>query len=149
MAVFGHSGSQAPQLMHSLVMTVAMPDPEISPARRALQTAWPAPPAGATEDAMRRLLAGALLLAAATASAEGIHEMQAAFTELKLAKDHLRQAGTDYGGHRKTAMEYVDKALREVRQGIDLARSHEGGAGDAAKKKPGPPATGDVFDEED
>jgi hypothetical protein len=24
MAVFGHSGSQAPQLMHSLVMTVAM-----------------------------------------------------------------------------------------------------------------------------
>ena len=98
---------------------------------------------------MKRLLAGALLLASATVRAEGIHEMQAAFAELKLAKDHLRVAGTDYGGHRKTAMEYVDKALQEVRQGIDLAKSREGSPDAATKKKAGPPATTDVFDESD
>ena len=90
---------------------------------------------------MRRLLASALLLAAATVRAEGVHEMQAAFAELKLAKDRLRVAGTDYGGHRRAALEYVDKALKEVRMGIDLARAREGQPEGATKPKGGPPAT--------
>ena len=38
MAVFGHSGSQAPQLMHSLVIIVAMGGSN-SPARAGVQTA--------------------------------------------------------------------------------------------------------------
>ena len=59
------------------------------------------------------------------ARAEGVHEMLAAEAELKIAKDHLSVAGTDYEGHRKTAMEHVDRALREVHLGIKAARTGE------------------------
>jgi len=44
MAVFGHSGSQAPQLMHSLVITVAIGDP-FSSYRRAVRDAGATRPA--------------------------------------------------------------------------------------------------------
>ena len=39
MAVFGHSGSQAPQLMHSLVIIVAMGRHEYHPTDRAFNDA--------------------------------------------------------------------------------------------------------------
>jgi hypothetical protein len=83
---------------------------------------------------MKRLAAAALLLCATGVRAEGIHEMQAALSELKIAQDHLRVAGTDYGGHRRTALEYVAKAIKEVHQGIQVARGREDPEGTAKSK---------------
>jgi hypothetical protein len=101
---------------------------------------------------MKRLAAAALLLCATGARAEGIHEMQAALSELKIAQDHLRVAGTDYGGHRRTALEYVAKAIKEVHQGIQVARGRgeepEDTAKSKAKPKP-PPADADGMMDDD
>jgi len=41
--VFGHSGSQAPQLMHSLVIIVAMAGHEYHPADRPFNDGWQPP----------------------------------------------------------------------------------------------------------
>jgi hypothetical protein len=42
--VFGHSGSQAPQLMHSLVIIVAMTEQEYHLPDRAFNDGWRLPP---------------------------------------------------------------------------------------------------------
>src|ERR1041384_349534 len=100
MAVLGHSGSQAPQLMHSLVMTVAIAA-EIPSPRRAVQTgvgpsgAPPSPVLGGGEEdsTMMRsaiLLVGALLLLVAPLRAEDNPEMNAALHDLESAKTHLQ-----------------------------------------------------------
>src|SRR5262249_24754625 len=61
------------------------------------------------------------LLAAPAASvrAAGDHELLAAQMELKIARDHLQAAGTEYAGHRRAAMQHIDDALREIRQALD------------------------------
>src|SRR5438445_647088 len=146
MAVFGHSGSQAPQLMHSLVMTVAIAA-EIPSPRRAVQTgdcasgAPPAPVLGGDEEdptMMRSTipLLGALLLVAAPVRAEDNPEMNAAQHDLESARSHLQAAPHDYAGHRKAAV----KAVQESRQGVDYSRGEAGGSGHAPKEKrrPGP-----------
>ncbi len=63
------------------------------------------------------------LLVATVAWAGSDHEMLAAEQELKIARDHLQAAGTDYGGHRRAAMEHLDEALREIREGVKFSRS--------------------------
>ncbi len=67
------------------------------------------------------------------ARAAGDHEMLAAQQELKIAKDHLQDAGTDYAGHRRTAMQHIDRALAEIREAIEYSRAQEGGG--APKRK--------------
>src|SRR5881409_3825741 len=107
MAVFGHSGSQAPQLMHSLVMTVAT-DGAIPSRRRGVQTA--SGPAGGSvigddgstreeETLMRRL---ALVVATG-----------------------LQAATHDYGGHRKQAIGDIDRALGQIRAGLATIEKKE------------------------
>ena|SRR2546422_648763 len=85
-------------------------------------------------------IAGLLLVTVAPVGAAGDHELLAAQQELKLAKDHLQAAAPEYAGHRRAAMEYIDKALQEIRQGVDYSRGEAGGSGHAPKEKrrPGP-----------
>ena len=87
-------------------------------------------------------LAGLLLATVAPVGAAGDHEMLAAQQELKLAMDHLRAAQPEYGGHRGAAMQYIDKALQEIHQGVEYSRGESEGSGHAPKEKrhPSPPA---------
>ena len=64
------------------------------------------------------VVALALIAPSALPAAED-HEMLAAQQELKIAKDHLRDAGTDYAGHKRAAMDAIDKALQEIRLGLE------------------------------
>ena len=67
----------------------------------------------------------ALLLVFASAGsvrAAGDHELLAAQMELKIARDHLQAAGTEYAGHRRAAMNHIDEALKEIRQALDVAK---------------------------
>jgi hypothetical protein len=80
-------------------------------------------------------IAWVLLAAVAPAGAAGDREMMAAQQELKLALDHLRQAQPEYGGHRGTAMQYIDKALQEIHQGIEYSRGETGHGAHAPKEK--------------
>jgi hypothetical protein len=80
-----------------------------------------------------------LLLLVSPAHAIGDHELLAAQQELKIARDHLQAAGPDYAGHRRAAIEAVDQALREIRQGLEVSTS--GGSGSTAPEhKPKRPA---------
>jgi hypothetical protein len=63
-----------------------------------------------------------LVASAASVRAAGDHELLAAQMELKIARDHLQAAGTEYAGHRRTAMQHIDEALREIRQALDVAK---------------------------
>ena len=80
---------------------------------------------------------------AASVGATGDHEMLAAQQELKLAKDHLRDAGTEYEGHRRNAVEHIDRALKEIRLGLEISKGRrEGGGtphGGRAKQAPSEP----------
>lgn len=48
--------------------------------------------------------------------------MQNAKESLRLAREELRQAEPNKGGHRERAIELVDQAIDQVQQGIDYAR---------------------------
>ena len=67
-------------------------------------------------------LALPLLFLAAAARATDDHELLAAQQELKIARDHLQAAGPEYAGHRRAAVEAVDRALQEIRQGLEVSR---------------------------
>ena len=72
---------------------------------------------------MTRTLAAALLLFTAVgARAAGDHELLAAEQELKIAKDHLAAAGTEYQGHRRAAIQLIDQALQELRKARVVSR---------------------------
>src|SRR5256885_16764244 len=107
MAVFGHSGSQAPQLMHSLVMTVAIRR-AIPSRRRRVQIAsgsaggsviGEGDPAPEEEEAlMRRLalvVATGLVFAAGRGRAPGPPHMEAAREDLESAEAHLQAAAQE------------------------------------------------------
>ncbi|AWB10339.1 hypothetical protein TDSAC_0986 [Thermodesulfobium acidiphilum] len=51
-------------------------------------------------------------------------QMDAALNLLIKARDHLDKAAHDYNGHRVKAIEYTDKAIQEVREGINFANNH-------------------------
>jgi hypothetical protein len=57
------------------------------------------------------------LFAGAPAAPDQPH-MRAALTQLENAKRNLEAATADKGGHRKSALGYVNKAIDEVNQGI-------------------------------
>ena len=122
MAVFGHSGSLAPQLMHSLVIIVAMGMHEYHPADRPFNDGWRAPRGRCRDGQMRRFALLALLLAAPfTAFGEEHAEMRAALREIETARKHLESAKHDYRGHRPTAVEELRQAEEQIRKGIEKA----------------------------
>ncbi|AEE14500.1 hypothetical protein Thena_0870 [Thermodesulfobium narugense DSM 14796] len=51
-------------------------------------------------------------------------EMDAALNLLIKAREHLEKAAHDFNGHRVKAIEYTDKAIKEVREGINFADNH-------------------------
>jgi hypothetical protein len=79
----------------------------------------------------RAVVAAVLLLGAAIARAAGDHELLAAEQELKIAKDHLAAAGPEYQGHRREAMDLIDRALAELRRALEVSRAGQ------AEGKPG------------
>src|SRR5438552_16921051 len=137
MAVFGHSGSQAPQLMHSLVMTVAIGRAIPSRRRRVHIASGSAggsvigegDPAPEEEEAlMRRLalvVATGLVFAAGVARAQEHPDMEAAKKDLESAKAHLQAAAHDYAGHRKQAIGDIDRALGQIKQGLAAVEKKE------------------------
>jgi hypothetical protein len=69
----------------------------------------------------RAAVTAALVLAALPASAAGDHELLAAQEELRIARDHLEAAGPDYQGHRRAAMDLIDRASQELRRALDVS----------------------------
>jgi len=65
------------------------------------------------------------LLAVPVVRAEEHPDMDAARQSLEAARDHLKAAGHEYGGHRKTALERVNQALEQIRLGLASAGSVE------------------------
>jgi len=72
------------------------------------------------------LCAAALLSAAAVAQAFAPDQphMQAALNKLQSARSNLEAATDDKGGHRVKALEHVNKAIDEVKKGIEYDRTH-------------------------
>jgi hypothetical protein len=70
-----------------------------------------------------RWLLPALLAGAGAAHADPHLELRAAQQELKLARKQLKGAGRSYDGHRLKAIEQVEAALREIRDGLASARA--------------------------
>jgi hypothetical protein len=133
MAVFGHSGSQAPQLMHSLVIVVAMAIERYhrvgegfksTPGPRAERMLGGAQKEGSTMR-ITILVSVVALALVASVRAEDNAEMTAAQQDLQSAKSHLQAAAHDYAGHRKSAIQAVDRALADVRQGLATVEQKE------------------------
>jgi hypothetical protein len=77
---------------------------------------------------MKRLLIvggmfGAFLLGLATPALTQMDHprVRAAEEHLRLARAELANAAHEYGGHRKKALEHVDKALEECHRAIEFA----------------------------
>jgi hypothetical protein len=68
------------------------------------------------------LAGGAGLYAGYTVAAQP--QMQSALAHLEAAETDLRQASQDKGGHRERALELVQRAQREVREGMRFDRRH-------------------------
>jgi hypothetical protein len=67
----------------------------------------------------------AAVLLASVAYADDHPEMDAAVNDLQSARSHLQAAAHDYAGHRKTALEHVNKALAEIQAGLKTAGGKE------------------------
>jgi hypothetical protein len=50
--------------------------------------------------------------------------MEAALDQLRSARSNLDAATADKGGHREKAIDYVNKAIDEVKKGIEYDRTH-------------------------
>jgi len=83
-----------------------------------------------------RSAAALLVLVALPVHAAGDHEMLAAEQEMKIARGHLQAAGTDYGGHRRAAMDHLDDTLREIREAIKFSRGGGSPGGEHGAKHP-------------
>lgn len=59
-----------------------------------------------------------------SASAEPQPHMQTALQSLENAKVALEKADPDKGGHRVKAIEFTDKAIAQVKEGIAYANKH-------------------------
>lgn len=71
------------------------------------------------------LAAAALFAVAAQSSFATQPHMEAALAHLEQAKAELQQASADKGGNRVDAMRAVEKAINEVRKGIEYDRTHQ------------------------
>lgn len=70
------------------------------------------------------LLIAALASTAGYAYAERQPHMREAHRHLEQALDALKKAEADKGGHRVKALELVEGALREVKEGIEFDNKH-------------------------
>jgi len=70
-------------------------------------------------------MAGVLLLFTLPVRAEDHPEMDAAQQDLESARSHLQAAPHDYAGHRKSAVEAVNHALKDIKEGIATVDSKE------------------------
>jgi hypothetical protein len=68
-------------------------------------------------------LALAVTLGARPAAADEHEQMRAAQHELKIVREHLKDAPKDYEGHRKQALDYVNMALEQVRLALALTKT--------------------------
>ena len=67
-------------------------------------------------------MAGAL--GSYAALADNQPHMQNALASLQRARTQLHEAAEDKGGHRAKAIELVDAAIAQVREGIKFANAH-------------------------
>ena len=51
-------------------------------------------------------------------------EVESARQKLESARNDLGHAGGEWGGHRVKAMDHIDQALRELKEGERWAREH-------------------------
>ena len=63
----------------------------------------------------RDALTATLLTPSRSAAAERHPKIRAAVAALLEAKDELESAGTDFGGHKKAALDAVDAAIDQLR----------------------------------
>jgi len=68
-------------------------------------------------------LAIGVTLTASVSLADYDLELLAAQQELKLARRHLQAAPHSYEGHRRTALDSVNRAIQAIRDGLKLARA--------------------------
>ena len=71
------------------------------------------------------LVAAAALAAASLPTFAAQPHMEAALAHLERARAELQQASNDKGGNRVDAMRAVEKAINEVRRGIEYDRTHQ------------------------
>ena len=71
------------------------------------------------------LAAAALLAIASQSSFAAQPHMEAALAHLEQARAELQQATADKGGNRVDAIRAVEKAINEVRRGIEYDRTHQ------------------------
>ncbi len=77
---------------------------------------------------MRRLalvVATGLVFAVGVARAQEHPQMEEAKKDLQAAKTALQAADHDYGGHRKQAIEAIDRALGHINQGLATVAKKE------------------------
>lgn len=79
------------------------------------------------------VLAGALAIGAfgGFASADTQPHMQSALVSLRTAREQLKNANSDKGGHRANAIDLTDKAIAQVEKGIAYDNNHKGDKKDA------------------
>jgi hypothetical protein len=68
--------------------------------------------------------AAAIALTAAPAFAD-FPEMVGALNDLQSARAHLRSGKEGFGGHRQNALSAVERAIAEVKEGLQVARQNE------------------------
>ena len=78
---------------------------------------------------MTKTLLGLAALAAALvgspALADDDEHLRAAQSDLRSARDHLKAANRDYGGHREQALHRVANALQDVDAALKVAGRHD------------------------
>jgi hypothetical protein len=130
----------AAALLLAAVAVYAAPDqPRMQAARADLQKARAQLRAGSADKGGHRNKAVGYVDSAISEVAAGIsfdrrHDdegagfdqphMQAALDNLQSARSNLEAATEDKGGHRVKAIDFVNKAIEEVRKGIEYDRTH-------------------------
>jgi hypothetical protein len=71
-----------------------------------------------------KLAAAAMLAALSLHSIAAQPHMEAALASLEQALAQLKQASTDKGGNRANAIRAVEKAIAEVKRGMEYDRTH-------------------------
>ncbi|WP_374565368.1 hypothetical protein [Ideonella sp.] len=71
------------------------------------------------------LAAAAMLAAVSLPSLATQPHMEQALAHLEQARAELQQASADKGGNRADAIRAVEKAINEVRRGIEYDRTHQ------------------------
>ena len=130
----------AAALLLAAVAVYAVPDqPRMQAARADLQKARAELRAGSADKGGHRNKAIGYVDSAISEVAAGIRfdrrhddegagfdqpHMRAALDNLQSARSNLEAATEDKGGHRNKAIDFVNKAIEEVREGIEYDRTH-------------------------